>query len=156
MRGRTPQPVAYHIANGTYRRDRHGGTPQPQAAIPKAPAGMDAAARKLWRYYAPRLVKVRVLTELDREALATYCSAAARRAKAESEIAKTGEVVRSPAGFAAVSPWLNVANKAAEIMLRYGQELGLSAAARTRIRAAPQQPNTSASELLRESRREQA
>jgi P27 family predicted phage terminase small subunit len=79
-----------------------------------------------------------VLTEIDRECLAIYCTTAARREKAEIELAKTGAVVKTPAGFAAVSPWLTVANKAAELMLRYGQELGLSPASRTRIKTQPQ------------------
>ena len=148
MKGRIPQPIALHVANGTYRRDRHGNTPMPQAAIPKAPAGMNKEARRIWKYFAARLAKVRVLTELDREHLAIFCSEAARRAKAETEIAKTGEVVKTAAGFAAVSPWLNVAHKAAELMLRYGQELGLSPASRTRIKAAPPAANASAARLL--------
>jgi P27 family predicted phage terminase small subunit len=137
MRGRIPTPTAIHILQGTFRKNRHGSAPQPESAIPKAPPEMDKTARKLWSYYARRLAKVRVLTGLDREALAIYCSAAARRAKAEAEIAKTGEVIRTPAGFATVSPWLTVATKSAELMLRYGQELGLSPAARTRIKTAP-------------------
>ncbi len=84
MRGRKPIPTAIHIAQNTYRKDRHANTPMPEAAIPKAPTGMDKTARKLWRYFAARLAKVRVLTELDGEALAIYCSAAARRDKAEA------------------------------------------------------------------------
>ena len=144
MRGRIPKPVAQHRLEGTYRNRRHGNSPEPDAAIPKAPPGMDDEAHKWWKYYAPRLVKVRVLTALDRETLAVFCTAAARRAKAEIEIAKTGEVVKSPAGFATVNPWVNIATKAAELMLRYGQELGLSPASRTRIKVQPTtQPATS-------------
>jgi P27 family predicted phage terminase small subunit len=129
--------VALHRLQGTYRKSRHGNTPEPDAAIPKVPPGMDKEARKWWRYYAPRLAKLRVLTEVDRECLAIYCTAAARRERAEIEILKTGAVVKTPAGFAAVNPWLNVSNKAAEIMLRYGQELGMSPASRTRIKVSP-------------------
>jgi P27 family predicted phage terminase small subunit len=153
MKGRPPIPIAVHIAAGTFRPNRHGSSPQPGAAIPKAPAGMNKDARKLWRYFAARLAKVRVLTELDGEALAIYCSAAARRAKAEAEIARTGEVIKTPAGFAAVSPWLSVQQKAAELMLRYGQELGLSPAARTRLKTSPMQANSSAAALLAQSRK---
>ena len=50
MKGRIPQPIALHVANGTYRKDRHGNTLEAQAAIPKTPSGMNKDVRKLWRY----------------------------------------------------------------------------------------------------------
>lgn len=52
MKGRIPQPIALHVANGTYRKDRHGNTLEAQAAIPKTPSGMNKDARNFWRYYA--------------------------------------------------------------------------------------------------------
>ena len=44
MKGRIPQPIALHVANGTYRKDRHGNTLEAQAAIPKTPSGMNKDA----------------------------------------------------------------------------------------------------------------
>jgi len=140
VRGRAPTPVAIHRANGTYRADRHGNTPEPKAAIPKAPAWLNAEAKKLWRYFAARLAEVRVLTDLDQQPLAVYCTAAARLAKAEAAIAKLGEVVKTAAGFAAANPWIGIAGKCTETMLRYGAELGLSPASRTRIKISPNRP----------------
>ncbi len=140
MRGRTPTPIALHRAQGSYRPDRHGGTPEPKAATPKAPKWLSKDAKALWRYYSARLAEVRVLTELDQSCLAVYVTAAARLAKAETEIAKTSEVIKTPAGFAAPNPWIGIAQKCQEMMLRYGQELGLSPASRTRIKINPNQP----------------
>jgi P27 family predicted phage terminase small subunit len=137
MRGKVPLPIAIHRAQGTYRADRHGASPEPKAAIPKAPTWLSKEARKVWRYYASRLADVRVLTEIDRECLGIYVTAAARLAKAEAEIAKTAEVVKSPAGFAVVNPWVNVALKCTETMRHYGEQLGLSPASRTRIKVGP-------------------
>ena len=138
MKGRTPTPIAVHRAQGTYRADRHGNAPEPKPATPKAPTWLTAEAKKLWRYFAARLAAVNVLSELDQQALGIYCSAAARVAKAEKAIAQTGEIVKSPAGFAQPNPWIGIAQKCQEMMLRYGQELGLSPASRTRIKVAPQ------------------
>jgi P27 family predicted phage terminase small subunit len=138
VKGRPPTPVALHRAQGTYRADRHGGTPEPKAAVPKAPAWLDKEAKKVWRYFSARLAAVKVLTELDREALAIYCTSAARLAKAEKAIATTGEVIKSPAGFAQPNPWIGIAQKCQEMMLRYGQELGLSPSARARLRISPE------------------
>jgi len=123
---------------GTYRRDRDNGQdPRPQAGIPKLPAHLDRQARKVWRYYAPILSESRILTMVDREALACFCVAAGRRAQAEMELAKTGPVVKSPSGYPIQNPWLAVANKAMEQMLKWGQELGLSPAARSRLHVMP-------------------
>jgi P27 family predicted phage terminase small subunit len=141
VRGKIPTPIAIHRAQGTYRADRHGNTPEPKPAIPKAPAWLDKEGKKLWRYFAPRLAEVRVVTELDQQCLAIYCSAAARLAKGEAAIAEKGEVVKSPAGFAQPNPWIGIIQKCQEVMLRYGQELGLSPASRTRIKVAPAKPS---------------
>ena len=137
MKGRAPKPIALHRAQGTYRKDRHGGTPEPRAAVPTSPTWLDAEAQEVWVYFSGRLAEVNVLTELDQQALAIYCNAAARLARAEKAIATTGEVIKTPAGFAAPNPWIGIAQKSQETMLRYGQELGLSPAARTRLKVSP-------------------
>jgi P27 family predicted phage terminase small subunit len=137
MKGRPPTPIAIHRARGSYRANRHGGTPEPPAAAPKVPKWLSKEAKTVWRYHAPRLANVQVLTELDQQCLAIYCCNAARLAKAEVAIAQSGEVIKTPAGFAAPNPWVAVGQKCQEMMLRYGQELGLSPAARARIKIVP-------------------
>ncbi|MGO9919510.1 MAG: phage terminase small subunit P27 family [Isosphaeraceae bacterium] len=150
MKGRTPLPIAIHRAQGSFRADRHGGSPEPKAATPKAPKWLGKEAKALWRYFASRLAEVRVLTELDQQCLAVYVAAAARLAKAEAEIAKTGEVVKSPAGFAVTNPWVQIALKCTETMRHYGEQLGLSPAARTRIKINPNRPAAALSSRIRE------
>ena len=137
MRGRKPLPTALHILQGTYRADRHGGTPEIAVEIPKPPRDLDKRARAAWRYYAPLLAEMRTIGLADREALACYCAAVSRRERAEEELAKTAPLVKSPSGYPVQNPWLAIANKAMEQMLKWGQELGLSPAARTRIKVAP-------------------
>ena len=131
-------PIAIHRQRGTFRADRHGGRPEPPAAVPKAPKAMNAEAKKLWKYYSVRLAAERVLTGLDGQALFCYCISAARLAKAEQQIAIGGEVVKTAAG-AGPNPWLQIAAKCQEMMLRYGQELGLSPLSRSKIRVEPAQ-----------------
>jgi P27 family predicted phage terminase small subunit len=131
-------PIAIHRQRGTYRADRHGGRPEPKPAIPKAPKAMGVEAKKMWRYFATRLAAERVLTGLDQQALFVYCCAAARLAKAEKAIAEMGEVVKTVTG-AGPNPWLAIAAKCQEMMLRFGQELGLSPLSRTKIKVEPEQ-----------------
>ena len=58
------------------------------------------------------------MTHLDRGALATYCGAYAMWAEAMEQIQKYGTVVKSPNGFPVQSPYLSIANRQAEIMMR--------------------------------------
>jgi P27 family predicted phage terminase small subunit len=123
---------------GTLRKHRQNlDEPQPEAGTPEAPEDLDARALAAWRYYAPILSGCRVLSLADRETLACYCLAVGRRSQAEEELAKTGPVVKSPAGFAVLNPWLSVSNKALEQLLRFGAELGLSPASRQRVKSLP-------------------
>ncbi len=138
MRGRTPKPTQMKKLAGTLRKHRQNhDEPQHQAGTPEPPAELDARALETWNYYAPILSGCRVLTMADRETLGCYCWAVSRHDQAEANIAKFGPVIKTPAGFAAVNPWLSVANKAIEQILRFGAELGLSPASRSRVKAAP-------------------
>jgi len=137
-RGRLPKPTALKKLIGTYRHDRFAGDePTPPAGIPKPPKDLDRRARAAWRYYARILAGMRVLTVADREALACFCTAAGRRAQAEEELGRDGPVVKSPSGYPIQNPWLPIANKAMEQLQKWGQELGLSPAARSRLHATP-------------------
>jgi P27 family predicted phage terminase small subunit len=138
MKGRTPKPTQLKRLAGTLRKNRQNlDEPMPEAGTPEAPADLDARARAAWDYYAPILSGCRLLTLADREMLACFCAAAGRRSQAEEELAKSGPVVKSPSGYPIQNPWLSIANKSLEQLLRFGQELGLSPASRTRVKSLP-------------------
>jgi P27 family predicted phage terminase small subunit len=83
------------------------------------------------------LAKLNMLTNLDRAALAAYCGAYAMWADATEHINKYGTVVKSPQGFPIQSPYLSIANRQAEIMMRIASEFGFTPASRSRICAPP-------------------
>ena len=138
MKGRTPKPTEIKKLAGTLRKHRQNlDEPQPEAGTPEPPADLDTRARAAWDRYGPILAKCRVITLADREMLACFCGAAGRRSQAEEELAKSGPVVKSPSGYPIQNPWLAILNKALEQILRFGQELGLSPASRTRVKSLP-------------------
>ena len=138
MKGRPPTPTALKKMAGTLRPSRaNRAEPTPKTGTPKPPTDLDDRARAQWDYYAPLLSACKVLTLADRECLACYCVAAGRRAQAEEELSKHGPVVKSPSGYPIQNPFLAIANKAMEQMLKWGQELGLSPSSRTRIKIQP-------------------
>ena len=76
---------------------------------------------------------MRLLTNLDRATLAAYCGAYALWAEATAQIQKYGAMIKSPQGFPIQSPYLSIANRQAEIMMRIASELGFTPASRSRI-----------------------
>jgi P27 family predicted phage terminase small subunit len=49
------------------------------------------------------------------------------------QIQKYGTMVKSPTGFPIQSPYLSIANRQAEIMMRIASEFGFTPASRSRI-----------------------
>ena len=100
-----------------------------------APPQLSPLARKEWDRLASELGALRMLTNLDRAALAAYCGAYALWAEATEAIQKYGVMIKSPQGFPIQSPYLSIANRQAEIMMRIASEFGFTPASRSRISA---------------------
>jgi P27 family predicted phage terminase small subunit len=71
-----------------------------------------------------------LLTNLDRAALAAYCGAYALWAEATEAIQKYGTMIKSPSGYPVQSPYVAVANRQADIMMRIVSEFGFTPASR--------------------------
>ncbi len=103
--------------------------------IPDCPVELGEVARREWDRMAPQLASLRILTHLDRAALAAYCGAYAMWAEATEAIQKYGTMVKSPTGYPVQSPYVSIANRQAEIMMRIASEFGFTPASRSRISA---------------------
>jgi hypothetical protein len=53
------------------------------------------------------------------------------------QIQKYGTMVKSPTGYPIQSPYLSIANRQAELMMRVASEFGFTPASRSRISAPP-------------------
>ena len=69
-----------------------------------------------------------------------YCQAHALWVEAVSSIARYGTMVKSPNGYPMQSPYVAVANKQVDIMVRIAAELGMTPSSRTRIRVGDKPP----------------
>jgi P27 family predicted phage terminase small subunit len=101
--------------------------------IPECPAALGPVARTEWDRLAGELGALQLLTTFDRAALAAYCGAYALWAEATEAIQKYGTMVKSPTGYPIQSPYVSVANRQAEIMMRIASEFGFTPASRSRI-----------------------
>jgi P27 family predicted phage terminase small subunit len=86
------------------------------------------------------LNSIGLLTMVDRAALAACCQSWGRWVEAERKPKETPPLLKTPAGYIQVSPWLTIANKERELMARYMADPGLTPSSRSRL--AVQVPTT--------------
>ena len=72
MAGRPPKPLALHVADGTYRDDRHGGTAN-APGTPSKPSWMQPEAVSLWDRVVPELMSINVVGSIDEWVLQRLC-----------------------------------------------------------------------------------
>lgn len=135
-RGRRPLPTRIKYLTGNPgKRPLNPHEPRPEPAVPECPPELGPAAKREWDRLVGDLAKLNMLTNLDRAALAAYCGAYSLWADATEQIQKYGAMIKSPTGYPVQSPYIAIANRQAEIMLRIASEFGFTPASRSRIAA---------------------
>jgi P27 family predicted phage terminase small subunit len=105
--------------------------------MPRCPSHLDAEARRVWRELAPQLYSAGLLTQIDGEALAAYCSSWSIWVQAKRKIAEEGLMVTGPRGGVRPSPWIAIARGAQRDLQSLAAEFGLSPLSRQRIHVVP-------------------
>jgi len=135
MRGRKPKPTHLKLVQGNPgKRSLNDQEPPAAPALPPMPRYLSKAARREWRTLVPLLKSSGLLTNLDACAFGLYCSALARVAEAERELAEHGMTVTSPTGIMRPSPWFYVASKSTAQIIALSAEFGLTPASRSRVK----------------------
>lgn len=123
-------------------------TVRPPVAIPSCPNHFSPEAKAEWLRITKHLKRLGLVTQIDRAALAGYCSAWGDYVWAEKRIAElnggdaTGEKGRvwdTPSGYKQISVPLQIRNRALEMMAKFLAEFGMSPAARSRVTASDPQ-----------------
>ena len=97
------------------------------------PPELGPSARAEWDRVVGELIQNGTITGLDRAALASYCVAYTMYIDAVESIQTYGMMVKSPNGYPQQSPYVSIANKQFEIMMRVGADFGFTPAARDRL-----------------------
>jgi P27 family predicted phage terminase small subunit len=143
MRGRRPKPSRLKVLTGNPgKRPLNMNEPEPEPVIPECPSELGPVAQREWNRLVGELAALRMITNLDRAALAAYCAAYALWAEATQAIQKYGAMVKSPSGYPMQSPYIAIANRQTEIMMRIASEFGFTPASRSRI-STPSPPEPS-------------
>jgi P27 family predicted phage terminase small subunit len=134
MRGRRPKPTRMKVLTGNPgKRPLNKSEPSPNAAVPECPPELGPVARREWDRLVGELGVLKLLTNLDRAALGAYCGSYSLWAESMEAIQKFGTMVKSPSGYPIQSPYVAIANRQAEIMMRIASEFGFTPASRSRI-----------------------
>ena len=129
-RGPKPTPTAIKKRRGTYRKDRAApNEPTPEVKVPGCPSILDPEAKREWRRVTKLLAKYGVVSELDRSALAVYCSLWARYWEWE-------KVARGPDATEAKKALSHV-EKLGSLLKQYLAMFGLTPADRSRVSGKP-------------------
>lgn len=133
--GRKPDPTALKLVKGNPgKRPLNDKEPRLETRIPPCPKYLEGEARKEWRRITKQLQINHLITEADRSLLAAYCQAYKIWVDATEKVNKHGTVIKAPSGFPVQSPFVSIANKQVEIMIKLASEFGMSPASRTRIK----------------------
>lgn len=97
------------------------------------PPELNGVAKQEWDRIVSALMPMCVLSSVDRAPLAAYCVAYSLWIEATKMLEKHGSMIKSPNGYPVQSPYLSVANKQLELMLRIACEFGFTPGSRSKI-----------------------
>ena len=103
-----------------------------------APDHLDDEARTKWSELWPILQARGDVDQGTRDALSVYCLAWSQWKQAQAKVAELGTVVKSPAGFAIVSPYVQIAAQAERRLRQWSAELKLTPKTRGRKQNTPE------------------
>jgi P27 family predicted phage terminase small subunit len=106
----------------------------PDVVLPDPPEHLLPEAKTEWGRLGPEMIRLGLITQLDRAEFALYCQHWARWVHAEvklKELQEAGLVEITPSGYRQIGVWLQISNRAAEGMHKSACEFGMTPSART-------------------------
>ncbi|HLI51909.1 MAG TPA: phage terminase small subunit P27 family [Thermomicrobiaceae bacterium] len=142
--GRPPKPTALKLLQGTARPDRvNANEPKPGMGNIKPPAWLKGEGRKAWRWLAPALQEMNILTNADPHALALLCDAYAEYLAARAVIRDEGMTYTtfstSGSKMVRARPEVAIAADAWRRVNQMMQQFGLTPSSRAKVSAAPEE-----------------
>lgn len=158
MRGRKPTPNELKELSGNPGKRPLEDCPNPNKSIPPCPAQFRGEAKREWKRISIALYELGLLSDIDHAALEAYCVEYDRWCEAERKVRELGPMVAPPpkrsadglfsdstakSGCATEphvsqllwNPYLAIAAKSMERMLKLLAEFGMTPVSRVRLRS---------------------
>jgi len=136
MQGRKPKPTALKLLAGNPgKRAINHAEPKPRVVMPKPPEHLSDAEKEKWKSVVRELHPLGLVTTIDKDALAMYCTIYVRWVKAERMVRDKGEIIKTAAGNIIQNPYLSIANRALDQLNKLGAEFGMTPSSRSRVKA---------------------
>lgn len=129
--GRKPKPTSIKIADGTYRKDRHGDPAsevhqEPLKEIPEVPPQLNETGREKWLNVANAMLGLGILEERYLPILLIYGQAWDRKTHAEMTMEEDGEFIHTEKGAVFKHPAFSVIKDCEDRICRIVSELGFT------------------------------
>jgi P27 family predicted phage terminase small subunit len=108
--------------------------PKPESVIPKCPPHLKGAARTEWNRITKELYALKIISNIDRAALAVCCTAWADYVKACNKVEKEGEVIISDKGGLYQNPWVAIKKRSMDQVQKFYAEFGMTPSSRSRVK----------------------
>jgi len=131
MAGKGPPktPTAILKARDSWLAPLRGDEPEPELSDGKSPSGLSPDEAVIWRDVAPKLARVRVLTETDERDLIRYCQIHAQYDRALARVKAEGDKVR----VGVLKSFIELSDRVS----RLSQQFGMTPASRAAIKVVP-------------------
>lgn len=129
-----PTPTRLKLLRGNPGHRPIGDEPRPKVKVPRCPPGLDAAAAAEWRRVGRELAKLSLVSEIDRAALAGYCTAWSDFKRAREHLQDDADFIQTSVKMTdSPSVWKRLSDDALKQIRQFCSEFGLSPAARVRL-----------------------
>lgn len=129
-------PTKLKIVKGTFRNCRaNPSEPNYPDQIPDSPDFLNNYGGKEWERISKQLFDQGLLASVDMAALAGYCQAYGRWAKAEEELLSENLILTTIQGNYIQNPLIGIANTSMEHMRKFLIEFGMTPSSRSKVSA---------------------
>ena len=133
--GRNPKSTHLKQLTGNPGGRRIQNNPQPLllTKMPSCPDYITGHGRMLWKDLGPKLIAVKILTELDISMFGTLCVAYARMQDALDELTSDGLTIKGERGHLKKNPAFTVYKSYSEMFRRVAGDFGLTPTSRMKL-----------------------
>lgn len=107
--------------------------PEVKVKIPLAPDGLTAEEIEVFNRMARLLAGMRVMSEVDVDALVLYSRCWAMYERAHKAIAESAPIVKSPSGYPIKNPWVTIERDNHDRCMKILEQFGCTPSGRTRV-----------------------